>query len=194
MYTITRQQPYYANQDRDKPLYTVEVVRGDFEQSGSDCLTPAYKFLGEWETYLSAVEAVEQAIKLRNRWREDTLPNDFDIEIAFGATHDGMFELDSDNDSQTDEELLEVAKKLDEDAPRCQWCGDFIGQEKYGNEDTVMFGEYPFCSEHCADRAYWEADVMCGVCEKECRRSDMHNEWQCEACYENEQEEAEEKV
>jgi len=109
-WTVTRQYQY---PDGDP---VVEISLGEFDDVNPGCLSPRYS--KEGETFLSAVEAVEAAINIQELWQADE--PDEEIEIAMGCTLGSTASLEA----TEKEALLERAKKLDEEAKKCDCCGD----------------------------------------------------------------------
>lgn len=135
-YTVTRQHQY---PDGD---FVVEISSGGFDNVNPGCFCSYYS--GEGETFASAVQAVEVAIAIQEAWQADE--PDEEIEIAMGNTLGATCNLEADEK----EALLERAKKLDEEAKKCDCCGGILGDKTWKLSDDWS-GEI-FCSEYCAEK------------------------------------------
>lgn len=137
-YTVTRQQQW------PDAAYVVEISYGTYEDTNPGCFCPVYP--KEGETFLSAVEAVEAAIAIQEAWQANR--PDEEIEIAMGNTLGSTCNLEADEK----EALLERAKKLDEEAKKCDCCGGILGDKTWKLSDDWS-GEI-FCSEYCAEKTF----------------------------------------
>lgn len=136
-YFVNCQHQYYSGN------YLVEIAYPDRDSMGSDMLATNYADEGE---YSDPREALEAAIKVREMLQAD-YPNET-VGIAFG--HFEMVE----GEPQDMEELKAEIEKHYESLPKCDRCGKLIEDGShviYGDPD---FGE--FCSEFCAEEAYFE--------------------------------------
>jgi hypothetical protein len=139
-YTVSRQHQWPGGD------YVVEVSAGGFDYSNPDALVTKFARLGEWETFLSPVAAVEAAIAICEAWRADGCP---EAQIGHGATGGMTMPLDA----CTYEEAREWAAKREADLPRCDRCGELLPE----NHFTVPeLDDARFCRENCAATAYQE--------------------------------------
>ena len=122
----------------------VEVSAGGHDYTNPDALVVKFARLGEGETFLAPVAAVEAAIAICRAWRKDGAPT---AKVAYGATGGMTMPFDS----CTYEEAREWAAKREEQMPRCDRCGELLPEEHYTVAD--LDGER-FCREYCAEEAY----------------------------------------
>ena len=137
-YTVTRQSQWPSG---DK---VVEVSAGGQDYTNPDALGSKYGRLGEFETFISPVLAVEAAIAICRAWRKDGAPS---AKVGYGATGGMTMPFDS----CTYEEARAWAAKREEQLPRCDRCGELLPEEHYTVPD--LDGER-FCREYCAEEAY----------------------------------------
>ena len=136
-YTVTRQRQW------PEGTAVVEVSAGGLDYSNPDALSPKYP--GEFETCDDPREAVETAIAICERWRQDGAP---DAQVGYGAT--GGMTMPFDPCSY--EEARAWAQKTAERLPKCGRCGDLLPQRPYIHLDLP---DEEFCSEYCTEVAYW---------------------------------------
>lgn len=112
-WTVTRQHPHGLNSglgDDEDPVNVVEVAQGDINYAGSDMLNTKYARLGEGDTFDTCYEAVEAAIKIRDRWNAED--PDAKAEVGIGNTRGMGLEIGPfDGD---DDDLRAKAQRLDE--------------------------------------------------------------------------------
>lgn len=138
MYTVTRQSQWPSG---DK---VVEVSAGGFDYSNPDALVTKFARLGEGETFISPVKAVEAAIEVCEAWRTNGCP---EAQIGYGATGGMTMPFDA----CTYEEARAWAAEREASLPKCDRCGELLGKERY----TVPgLDDQAFCREYCAERAY----------------------------------------
>ena len=125
----------------------VEVSAGSFDYTNPDALVATFANLGEGETFLSPVAAVEAAIAICRAWRNDGAPT---AKVAYGATGGMTMPFDP----CTYEEARKWAAKREVVLPRCDRCGELLPE----NHFTVpeLDGE-KFCRSYCAEEAYAQA-------------------------------------
>ena len=140
-YTVTRQHQWPGGD------YVVEVSAGGQDYTNPDALGVNFARLGEGETFLSPVAAVEAAIAICRAWRKDGAPK---AKIAYGATGGMTMPFDP----CTYEEAKKWAAKKEAELPRCDRCGELL-PEKYFSVPE-MDGDR-FCREYCAEEAYAQA-------------------------------------
>ena len=128
--------------------HAVEVSAGGTDYCGPDALVA--KFPGEMQEYASPSEAMKVAVEIRAAWAKEQ--PDETIYLTYGHNLD-MCGPDMDEDSPCNpEEALDWAKREEDRLPKCDRCGDLLGDEKYQLTDL----EERFCSENCANRYYEE--------------------------------------
>lgn len=143
MWTVTRQRQY---PDGD---LMVEISKGDYNYVNPGALCE--KYAGEGESHLSAVEAVQNAIRIKDLWQADC--PDEEVLIGMGSTMGMTMPFDP----EEPEDLLERAEQIDSEATKCDECGEIIPDEKKGYTAYDVFGEPldgEYCSEYCCDRAH----------------------------------------
>jgi hypothetical protein len=144
-YHITRQHYWYSGD------YAVEVSRGR-DSCGPDALMPVWE-AESW--YDSPKEAVEAALHIRDWWlelwnKESTGEECPDIVVTFSNTGLHGFE----GEAMTDQELMSWAAREYESLVKCDHCGELVSKnDKYTIDD--FDGDF-FCSQNCAENAYWE--------------------------------------
>jgi len=121
--------------------HTVEIASGGQDYANPDMLVSKYP--GEGEEYTNPIEAVEAAIVIATAWKKDN-PK-LKINIAHGFTGGCTMPFEG----STRKNLRVWAKKLYETLPKCEHCGELIGDE------PITLIEYPdkgkFCGEYCAE-------------------------------------------
>lgn len=142
-FTVTRQMPW--GEDR----LIVEVNQGNLDYANPGML--AIKYPGEGETYIGMLPALMSGIEIAKKWQADQ-PEEA-IMLGIGNTHGFTMPFDGVRikDTKAIEQLIATAKKFDESLPKCQQCGEILGDEKYRHEFS---DEYCFCSANCADTDY----------------------------------------
>jgi hypothetical protein len=133
-YFVSRQNYYYSGER------VVEVEAGGLDCAGADMLVPKYP--GEGEEYADPREAVKVAVAIRAAWAAD-LPEE-EIFIGVGSSLGMGLELEG----GTDEEALAWAEKVYENLPKCDQCGEMLGDNPYM---CFSGGDERFCSEYCAE-------------------------------------------
>lgn len=95
-------------------------------------------------------------------------------QVALGNTWGASLELET---GATDEELLAVAQRIDDNAPKCAGCGN-IRQEDWTLPDEVDPDQAEhYCSESCANRAIEDWERQEYEFEKECILSDPDTDY-----------------
>lgn len=140
-YTITRQRQWPSGDQ------VVEVSAGTLDYANPDMLVCKFARLGEGETFVSPVLAVEAAIAICEAWRKDGCP---EAQIGHGATGGMTMPFDA----CTYGEARAWAAKREEKLPRCDRCGELLGRERY---TVPELDDQLFCREFCAERAYAQA-------------------------------------
>jgi hypothetical protein len=145
MRTVTRQSQW------PEGTYVVEVSGGGIDYTNPGALSKKYK--GEFEEFADPREAVETAIRIAQQWQADC---DRKVFIGTGSTGGMTMPFDPEPlNEETFAALRERAEEEYQEMPKCDRCGDLTGKEKWhinGDEDWGTF-----CSENCADNAYWES-------------------------------------
>ena len=100
--------------------------------------------LGEGETFISPVKAVEAAIKVCEAWRAVGCD---DAQIGYGATGGMTMPFDP----STFEEARAWAVEREATLPRCDRCGELLGKGRY---TVPVLDDQVFCREYCAEQAY----------------------------------------
>jgi hypothetical protein len=137
-YTVTRQHQWPGGD------YVVEVSAGSFDYANCDALVPKWARLGEGETFISPMKAMEAAIAVCDAWRADGCP---EAQVGYGATGGMTMPFDA----CTYEEARAWAAKREASLPCCDRCGELLPENHYTVQE--MDGER-FCREFCAEEAY----------------------------------------
>lgn len=146
---VSRQSYYHSGKN------AVEVAVGGINYSGPDMLVASkeYMRLGCDKEYTDPVEAVEVAIAVLKKWRETGVkPRPI---LVFGANLDMIEGSDSGISMR---EAMRRAKKLREQLPKCDECGELMPEHDYYTVPEFWGDDMKFCSENCADLAY-EAEM-----------------------------------
>lgn len=164
-FTVTRQNRWIDG------VRVVEISQGGSDYTNADALSKKYD--GEFETFTGMLPAVKKGIEIAQQWQKDQ-PEE-KIFVGIGCTH-GMSmpfdEMELTEENITD--LLEEAKKHDEKLPKCDRCGDLLPEERHRYRLMPPFEEEEFCSENCADNAYW--DYMAELEEDEEEEEELEDE------------------
>ena len=139
MYTVTRQIQWPDGG------HLVEVSAGGFDYTNPDALVSQFARLGEGETFVSPVKAVEAAIAVCEAWRADGCP---EAQIGHGATGGMTMPFDP----CTFEEARAWAEATEKKLLKCDRCGELLPREHYSHPD----GEGLFCREYCAEVTWQE--------------------------------------
>lgn len=102
--------------------------------------------LGEGETFVSPVRAVEAAIQVCDAWRADGCP---EAQIGYGATGGMTMPFDP----CTFEEARAWAAKREESLPKCGRCGELLGRKRY---TIPELDDQTFCREYCAEQTWYD--------------------------------------
>ena len=137
-YTVTRQSQWPSGDQ------VVEVSAGGLDYSNPDMLVPKWGRLGEGDTFVSPVLAVEAAVEICRAWRKDGAPR---ARIGHGATGGMTMPFDS----CTFEEARAWAAKREASLPRCDRCGEILPENHFTVPDL---DDERFCREYCAEEAY----------------------------------------
>jgi len=138
VYTVTRQHQW---PDGGR---LVEISAGGFDYTNPDALVATFANLGEGETFISPVKAVEAAIAVCEAWRADGCP---EAQISHGATGGMTMPFDP----CTYEEARAWAEKREALMTRCDHCGELLGRDRY---IAMGLDDFVFCGESCAQCAY----------------------------------------
>jgi hypothetical protein len=154
-YFVSRQHYWHSGD------LVVEIAGGGTDYANPDMLVEKYPGLGEGKEYDDPREAVAAAIKIRDAWNADTLadresghviepdpPQMARIEAGFTGGYTMPFE-----EHPTDEQLNDWAQKAWNNIPKCPGCGEVMHSDQRWGHD-LLYGEYIFCSENCADNDY----------------------------------------
>lgn len=141
-YYVCRQWYYYTGE------LMVEITEGGLDYAGPDHLSEMYP--GEGKAYKKPQSAALAAIKIRDRWQKDEPDNK--VHICVRSQLAGYFGEEGDPISVGN--LARWARETWANLPKCARCGDVLPEEKWGNVYTVFEGEYPYCSENCAENDY----------------------------------------
>ena len=137
-YTVTRQHQWPGGD------YVVEVSAGGQDYTNPDALVPKFARLGEGETFLAPVAAVEAAIAICRAWRKDGAPR---AKGAYGTTGGMTMPFDT----CTYEEARVWAAKREAALPRCDRCGELLPERYF---TVPCLDDERFCSTNCAEGAY----------------------------------------
>lgn len=144
-YHVTRQIYYYSGE------YAVEISRGR-DGCGPDALMPHWEAEGY---YTDPREAAEAAIKVHQLWfdlwcKERT--GDEDTQIIVTVSNTGFHGIEGEDMSY--EEIRKWAQQEYSNLVKCEQCGELVTDKEHytmeGEEDVF------YCSENCAENAYWE--------------------------------------
>jgi len=173
-YVVTR-QGYWGVDPED--CYTVEIAEGGIDYCNPDALVA--KYAGEFEEFIDPREAVQVALEIAEQWQKDC--QDIQVNVAYGNTMGMTMPFEASEKA----EVIAWGEKEYAGMPKCSCCGEII-LEEWINPDSEWSGE-KYCSEYCADKAYWQATVLCQECEKEIPRSEYDEQsGLCEDCLEKE--------
>jgi hypothetical protein len=125
----------------------VEISVGGFDYANPDALVTQFARLGEGETFLSPVAAVEAAIAICRAWRKDGARR---AKVAYGATGGMTMPFDP----CTYKEARKWAAKREAVLPRCDRCGELLPENHFTVPDL---DDERFCREFCAEEAYAQA-------------------------------------
>lgn len=140
-YAVSRQR-YWGVEPEDGTV--VEIAVGGIDYMNPDAL--GARWPGELQEFDDPREAVEAAIKIKDAWLASGESN---AKVAYGCTMGFTMPMDAKEDDQARAWAEQAYEKL----PKCRECANVLPKHPYGNEHTVMLdNEYPFCSEHCADK------------------------------------------
>ena len=138
MYTVTRQHQWPDGG------HLVEISAGGFDYTNPNALVDKFADLGEGETFVSPVKAVEAAIAVCEAWRAAGCP---EAEVGYGATGGMTMPFDP----CTYEEARAWAAEREASLPRCDGCGELLGKERY---TIPELDDQTFCGESCGERAW----------------------------------------
>ena len=138
MYTVTRQIQWPDGG------HLVEISAGGFDYTNPDALVSKFARLGEGQTFISPVQAVEAAIEVCEAWRAVGCD---DAQIGHGATGGMTMPFDA----CTYEEARAWAVEREASLPKCSRCGELLGRERY---TIPELDDQTFCREYCAEQAY----------------------------------------
>jgi hypothetical protein len=135
----------------------VEISAGSFDYTNPDALVTKFAPLGEGETFISPVKAVEAAIAICEAWRRDGCPK---AQIGYGANGGMTMPFDP----CTYEEARTWAAKREEQMPRCDHCGELLPEQHYTHPDL---DDQKFCREFCVEEAFlaWSRSEPSQVCD-----------------------------
>ena len=143
-YIVTRQLQW------PEGAAVVEISEGGWDYINPDAL--AGKYPGEFEEYKDPREALETAIAVAKRWKEDE-PR---LEIGIGAGYTGGYTMPF--EPQKTDELQKWAEEEYSRLPKCARCGEII--EDPDSAFRIEDFDEVFCSEFCANEPYDES--YCG--------------------------------
>ena len=172
-YCVTR-QGYWGVDPED--CYTVEIAAGGIDYCNPDALVSKYP--GEFQEFTDPREAAAVALEIAEQWQKDC--PDIKVNIAHGFTMGYTMPFEP----ETRGELLAWAEAEFKGLPKCDCCGGLMPGERdqWQNQDSDWSGE-KFCSEYCADKAYWSVVEICQGCEKEMDRAEYQEaDGLCEEC------------
>jgi hypothetical protein len=135
----------------------VEISQGGVDYSNPDCLSGQYP--GEIEEYDGMTDAVEAAIKIAEAWQADERkkPRHKRQPILIAVGNTGGHTMPFEGERLTKKNLAalrEKAKEFDDKLPKCDHCGKII-KEKWTHPHS-QWNDTAFCSEYCADKAYYD--------------------------------------
>jgi len=142
-WVVTRQCYYGAEYP-----YTVEIAFGGLDYANPDMYCTKYP--GEGDEYTDPREAAQTALEIAKQWQTDE--PDKDIGVAYGST--GGYTLPFEKCEEA--KLLAWAEKRWEDLPKCQRCGEVMGEEGWMD----AYGEITMCSEYCSDKNHEELERL----------------------------------
>ena len=134
-FTVTRQRQW----PEGTPV--VEISAGGLDYTNPDALVQRYA--GEFETFDDPREAVAVAIAICKSWRRD---GERRARLAVGATGGMTMPFDP----CTFPEARAWADRRYDEVPKCDACGELLGETTYHNPD--LDSDLKFCSEYCAER------------------------------------------
>lgn len=121
---------------------SVEIVQGGSDYANPRQLSARWPHLGEGNTFNDPRKAVEAALRIKEIWSEiESEP----IDLTFGATAGMTIDLPE----YTDEDLLAQADQIYEKLPKCDQCGELLGDETYTH--PLAFDSERFDTRNCAD-------------------------------------------
>lgn len=127
----------------------VEIAGGGFDYANPDMLVEAYP--GEGEEYDDPREAVKVALAIAVAWKKDR-PN-----LAIGVAHGHTGGMTMPFEPSAEKELKAWATETHEAheaLPKCDHCGDVLGDETY----TDAVGDFKFCREYCVEQHYIDTE------------------------------------
>ena len=143
MFTVTRQIQW---PDGDK---VVEVSQGGLDYCNPDALCERYA--GELQEYDDPRIAVDVAIEIAKEWNRDSKEP---VLISMGCTWGYTIPFEGMELSKETFKLLQNnAEVIYQRMPKCDYCGELIGKNKYTNHGWT---ESVYCSEYCAEKDWQE--------------------------------------
>jgi hypothetical protein len=149
LYFVNRQS-YWGVEEKDSVIVEIAVGGSDYANPGM--LVPKWRNLGEGQEFKDPREAVEAAIAICRAWRQ---AGEKKAKVAYGCT--GGFTMPF--DPATFLKAQDWADDRFEKLPKCDVCGDLMGEEDHYTHEFADKDEN-FCSEHCAEKAYWACRVI----------------------------------
>lgn len=179
-FVVTRQEYYYSG------ARVVEIETRGWDYVGTGALVLRYSELGEGDTFDDPREAAMVAYRVWREWVRD----EDDVQMSFGTTGGIGTEHDPQDTDENDNPIymtpIQVFMHADaawENLPKCEYCGDVLGEDRYGNEFSE--DEYPYCSEYCAEeaaRAWLDEITVAVVCEACGARLPKDTRGWCDIC------------
>jgi hypothetical protein len=144
LFTVTRQSQW------PEGTLIVEISQGSLDYANPGMLCVKYRNLGEGDTFTGMTDAVEAGIKIARQWAKDARTH---IQIAVGCTGGNTLPFEGQRISaKVERELRAKAKDFDAKLPKCENCGEILGEQRYGDGYS---GEYDCCSQYCAEQRYY---------------------------------------
>ncbi len=142
MFAVTRQHRW------EDGLRIVEISCEGLDHCSPDAL--CRKYTGEFEEFPDPTDAVEAAIDIAESWRRDTRHR---IHLGMGSLLDFCLVEAEPLNRKTRRDLRARAKKLRDNLPKCDECGDLLPPKPFRVFD---FPDFAFCREYCAEE-FWTA-------------------------------------
>jgi hypothetical protein len=157
-YVVTRQHYYYSG------ARVVEVETGGWDCVGPGALSAIYLWAGEGGEYADPREAARVAYDVWKAWNQTLNGSTTAVPIQFswgstmgmGTEHDPQDTDEDDNPVYlTAIQMFMLADEAAENLPKCDQCGDVLGDEVYDLDGDDSWG---FCSWECYSQYTYDAE------------------------------------